>query len=605
MRISQKIQQSTKEGKVWWSFEYFPPRTAQGLQNLLDRIERMRVLGPEFIDITWNAGGRTSDLTAEIVKTCQSTIGIETCMHLTCTNMPLEKVDIALREAKLSGCRNILALRGDPPAGKDDWEAVEGGFEHGVDLVRYIRKEYGDYFDIAVAGYPQTQALPPDERAQEMTWLKEKVDAGANFIFTQMFYDVDMFIDWVHEVRAAGITAPVVPGIMPIQTWNGFLRAATAIAKTIIPQSYLDALEPYKNNDEKVREIGTKLVADMCRKILAAPIGIQGLHFYTMNLERGSRLLLEELNLVPRIETLKPLPWRQSLTPARRSETIRPIFWANRTKSYLSRTENWDEYPNGRFGDSRSPAYGELDGYGVSLKQTREDAIKLWGRPSTFKEVMSLFQKFCLSQLSALPWSDQPVLSETSVIAEQLARINGLGFLTINSQPAVNGIRSDDKTFGWGPSNGYVYQKAYLEFFASPELLDALIPYIEGDPGITYYVINRRGDLRTNTTSDGPNAVTWGVFPGKEVIQPTIVEAISFMAWKDEAYELGYQWAKVYEAGSPSRKLISETMDNALLVNIVHNDFHDSDKIFVPFFKLEEELSGKAVTAPAQNGHAN
>ncbi|KAH9992975.1 methylenetetrahydrofolate reduct [Russula compacta] len=610
MKISQKIQQSTKEGKIWWSFEYFPPRTAQGLQNLLDRIERMRALGPEFIDITWNAGGRTSDLTAEIVKTCQSAIGLETCMHLTCTNMPSEKVDIALREAKLSGCRNILALRGDPPAGKDDWEAVEGGFEHGVDLVRYIRKEYGDYFDIAVAGYPQTHMLPPEERAQEMIYLKEKVDAGANFIFTQMFYDADMFIDWVHAIRAAGITVPVVPGIMPIQTWNGFLRAATAIAKTIIPQAYLDALEPYKNNDEKVRDIGTKLVADMCRKILAAPIGIQGLHFYTMNLERGSRMLLEEMNLVPRVETLKPLPWRQSLTPARRSETIRPIFWANRTKSYLSRTENWDEYPNGRFGDSRSPAYGELDGYGVSLKQTKEDALKFWGHPTTFKEVTDLFQKFCLNQLSALPWSDQPVLSETSIIAGQLARINALGFLTINSQPAVNGARSNDKTFGWGPSNGYVYQKAYLEFFASPELLDALIPHIERDPGITYYVINKRGDLRTNTTSEGPNAVTWGVFPGKEVIQPTIVEAISFMAWKDEAYELGYQWAKIYESGSPSRKLIYGIMDNALLVNIVHNDFHRSDNIFEPFFKLEEELSTQATSVPnghavITNGHAN
>lgn len=239
----------------------------------------------------------------------------------------------------------------------------------------------------------------------------------------------------------------------------------------------------------------------------------------------------------------------------------------------------------------------------------------------TFKDITDLFQKFCLSQLSALPWSDQPVLSETSIISGQLARVNALGFLTINSQPAVNGIRSDDKMFGWGPSNGYVYQKAYMEFFASPKLLDALITHIERDPGIIYYVINKRGDLRTNSTSDGPNAVTWGVFPGKEVVQPTIVEAISFMAWKvlqfhtsapgirsltialqDEAYELGYQWAKVYEAGSPSRKLISDLMDNALLVNIVHNDFHDQNKIYEPFFKLEEELSAKA--AATSNGHA-
>jgi methylenetetrahydrofolate reductase (NADPH) len=476
---------------------------------------------------------------------------------------------ISSQEAKLSGCRNILALRGDPPAGKDDWEAVEGGFEHGVDLVRYIRKEYGDYFDIAVAGYPQTHTLPPEERDQEMTWLKEKVDAGVNFIFTQMFYDADSFIDWVHAVRAAGITVPVVPGIMPIQTFNGFLRAATAIAKTIIPQSYLDALEPYKNNDEKVREIGTRLVADMCRKILAAPIGIQGLHFYTMNLERGTRLLLEELNLVPRVETIKPLPWRQvrysphslllfdliyicSLSRLRGGPKIFAQSFGRIGISLTSHvqktgtnilmvvlgtravplTENWmatASHSNRRYlPHARRGASNHLT---ISALQ-KEDAVKLWGHPTTFKEITDLFRKFCLSQLSALPWSDQPVLTETSVISEQLARINALGFLTINSQPAVNGLRSDDKMFGWGPSNGYVYQKAYLEFFASPELLDSLITHIERDPGTIYYVINKRGDLRTNTTSDGPNAVTWGVFPGKEVVQPTIVEAISFMAWK-------------------------------------------------------------------------
>lgn len=215
-----------------------------------------------------------------------------------------------MQDAKQSGCRNVLALRGDPPMGQDEWEAVEGGFVHGIDLVKHIRRDYGDYFDIAVAGFPQHQLLPPDERDLEMKYLKEKIDAGVNFIFTQMFYDVDVFIDWVKAVRAAGITIPIVPGVAPIQTWNGFQRA-TSLAKTIIPQSFLDALEPFKNNDEKVREIGTKLVAAMCRTILDADIGIRGLHFYTMNLEKGTKMLLEELNLVPRIETIKPLPWRQ------------------------------------------------------------------------------------------------------------------------------------------------------------------------------------------------------------------------------------------------------------------------------------------------------
>ncbi|EIW58177.1 methylenetetrahydrofolate reduct [Trametes versicolor FP-101664 SS1] len=608
MKISHKIEQAAKEDRVWWSFEYFPPRTAQGLQNLLDRIERMRALGPEFIDITWNAGGRTSELTSELVKTCQKLIGMETCMHLTCTGMPKEKVDVALREAKQHGCRNVLALRGDPPVGKE-WEAVEGGFRYGVDLVHHIRKEYGDYFDIAVAGYPQTQRLPPDEREREMGYLKAKIDAGANFIFTQMFYDVDMFIEWVQAARAAGITVPIVPGIMPVQTWNGFQKA-TFLAKITVPQAFLDELEPHKNNDEKVREIGTRLVADLCRRILAADIGIKGLHFYTMNLEKGCRLLLEELNLVPRVEVIKPLPWRQSLTPNRRTENIRPIFWANRTRSYLSRTENWDEYPNGRFGDSRSPAYGELDGYGIWIKQTTEDALRLWDTPTSVEEIRKLFSRFCVGDLAALPWSDSTPSSETSVIAQQLAKLNELGFLTINSQPAVDGAKSNDRIHGWGPANGYVYQKAYLEFFVSPELLDMLIPHIERDINITYYVINNRGDLRTNTHSDGPNAVTWGVFPGKEIVQPTIVEAISFMAWKDEAYELGRQWAKLYEPESPTSKLIDNIMDTYCLVNVVHNDYKKPEAIFEPFFKAGAEYAAKyGSTSPpttnGANGHAN
>ncbi|EJF64401.1 methylenetetrahydrofolate reduct [Dichomitus squalens LYAD-421 SS1] len=604
MKISHKIEQAAKEDRIWWSFEYFPPRTAQGLQNLLDRIERMRALGPEFVDITWNAGGRSSELTSELVKTCQKLIGIETCMHLTCTGMPKEKVDTALREAKQHGCRNVLALRGDPPVGKE-WEAVEGGFSYGVDLVRYIRAEYDDYFDVAVAGYPQTQTLPPAEAAREMQYLKDKVDAGANFIFTQMFYDINMFVAWVKAARAAGITVPIVPGIMPIQTWNGFQKA-TQLAKITVPQFFLDELEPHKNNDEKVRELGTKLVAKMCRQILAADIGIKGLHFYTMNLEKGCRLLLEELNLVPRVEVVKPLPWRQSLTPNRRTENIRPIFWANRTRSYLSRTENWDEYPNGRFGDSRSPAYGELDGYGIWIKQSKEDALKLWDTPTTVEQIRALFTKFCLGQLSALPWSDTAPSSETTIIAQQLAKLNELGFLTINSQPAVDGARSDDRVHGWGPANGYVYQKAYLEFFVPPELLELLIPHIERDINITYYVINARGDLRTNTHSEGPNAVTWGVFPGKEIVQPTIVEAISFMAWKDEAYELGRQWAQFYEPDSSSRQLIDEMMSTYYLVNVVHNDYKKPDAIFEPFFKAGAEYAAKhTATNGTANGTAN
>jgi methylenetetrahydrofolate reductase (NADPH) len=146
-------------------------------------------------------------------------------------------------------------------------------------------------------------------KEEEMRYLKEKIDAGANFIFTQMFYDVDVFIGWVKELRAAGITVPVIPGLMPIQSWAQFKRVTT-FHKTIVPQYFLDKLEPIQADDQAVREAGTKLVADMCRKILNSDLGIRILHFYTMNLERGTKMILDELNLNPSRDITNPLPWK-------------------------------------------------------------------------------------------------------------------------------------------------------------------------------------------------------------------------------------------------------------------------------------------------------
>lgn len=274
------------------------------------------------------------------------------------------------------------------------------------------------------------------------------------------------------------------------------------------------------------------------------------------------------------------LPWRQSLARKRREESVRPIFWKNNPKSYVSRTMEWDEFPNGRWGNVRSPAFGALDGYVSTLKVSNEQAIKLWGRPETLLDLENLFISYCRGEISMLPWSEGSVSRETESIKEQLVRVNKLGFLTTNSQPAVDGASSSDPVHGWGPKNGYVYQKSYLEFFVSNELLDSLLSLLESDPCISFYAINEQGDLRTNSQNDGPNAVTWGVYPGKEIIQPTIVEAASFVAWKDEAYELGRDWAKCYPQGSPSRELIESIMGSWYLVNIVHNDYHLPNAIF-------------------------
>ncbi|KAL1885665.1 methylenetetrahydrofolate reductase (NAD(P)H) met13 [Paecilomyces lecythidis] len=593
MHIKDKLAEEKASGRPGISFEFFPPKTAQGVQNLYDRMDRMHSWGPAFVDITWGAGGRLSDLTCEMVNVTQSIYGLETCMHLTCTDMPREKIDAALQAAYKAGCTNILALRGDPPREKETWEAADGGFRYAKDLVKYIRDKYGNHFDIGVGGYPEGC---DDNRDVDLLidHLKEKVDAGSTFIITQMFYDVDNFINWVEKCRAKGITVPIIPGIMPIQTYAAFIRRSNW-TKSRIPPEWMEALEPVKNDDAIVREIGTKLVADMCRKLIAS--GIYHLHFYTMNLAQATRMILEELKLTPSEETPlhKPLPWRQSLGLRRRGEDVRPIFWRNRNSSYVVRTQEWDEYPNGRWTDSRSPAFGELDTYGIGLKGTNDQNIKLWGEPKSLKDVSDTFIRYIEGNLDRLPWSEAPITAEADAIKSDLIDLNKRGFLTINSQPAVNGAKSSHPVYGWGPKNGYVYQKAYLELLVPPELIDEVIGRIEKNEDLTYYCISKKGELRSNT-SDSPNAVTWGIFASKEVIQPTIVETISFLAWKDEAYRLGDDWAKCHQPSSPSRKLIQNIMDNWYIVNIVNNDFHKTHDIFDIFKGLSVKNIESEVT---------
>ncbi|MCJ1358855.1 MAG: hypothetical protein MMC33_008855 [Icmadophila ericetorum] len=605
MHIRDKLAEAEKTGKPMFSFEFFPPKTAQGVQNLYDRMDRMHDLGPSFIDITWGAGGRSASLTCEMVNVAQSQYGLETCMHLTCTDMPKQKVDNALADAYKAGCTNILALRGDPPREKEKWVAVEGGFRYAKDLVEYIKEHYGNHFDIGVAGYPEgcDDEVDPDTL---MEHLYEKVEAGGTFIVTQMFYDVDKFLDWVGKVRARGIKVPIVPGIMPIQTHAAFLRRANW-SHCHIPEKWMKALEPIKNDDAAVREVGKELVAELCRKIIDA--GILHLHFYTMNLAQATKMVLEELGLTSTngTPTNKPLPWRQSLGLKRREEDVRPIFWKNRNKSYVVRTQDWDEFPNGRWGDARSPAFGELDAYGLGLKGTNEQNIKRWGEPRSIRDVASVFIRFLTNEVTSLPWSESPITNESDEIKDELIDLNRRGFLTINSQPAVNGVKSSHPVHGWGPHGGYVYQKAYLELLASPTLITELLDRMENSEDITYYAINKDGDLRTNAPSTGPNAVTWGVFPGKEIVQPTIVEQISFLAWKDEAFRLGLDWANCHDQRSPSRQLLTDIMNTWYLVNIVNNDFHESHGIYPLFKDLEVPKLEKAVeplTQPLTNGHA-
>ncbi|KAG6489544.1 hypothetical protein ZIOFF_050818 [Zingiber officinale] len=399
MKVIDKIRGAANgDGRTVFSFEFFPPKTEEGVENLFDRMDRMVAHNPSFCDITWGAGGSTADLTLDISNRMQNmkvmypvyidllnsdidlesalpdrwivlneVICVETMMHLTCTNMPVEKIDHALDTIKSNGIQNVLALRGDPPHGQDKFVQVAGGFACALDLVQHIRAKYGDYFGITVAGYPEAHPdMIQDGIATEeaynsdLTYLKRKVDAGADLIITQLFYDTDIFLKFVNDCRQIGITCPIVPGIMPINNYKGFLRM-TGFCKTKIPDKITNALEPIKDNEEAVRAYGIHLGTEMCKKILAN--GINTLHLYTLNMEKSALAIIMNLGLIEESKVLRSLPWRRPTNVFRVQEDVRPIFWANRPKSYISRTIGWDQYPHGRWGDSNNPSYGALTDY--------------------------------------------------------------------------------------------------------------------------------------------------------------------------------------------------------------------------------------------------
>lgn len=350
--------------------------------------------------------------------------------------------------------------------------------------------------------------------------LKAKVDAGADFVVSQLCFDASRMREFLGDCRRVGITCPVIPGIMPIQvrsacparlprrvpvtpaapcwvdqTYASFERVASYCG-TAVPEHVWEALRPIRSDDAAVKAYGVELAASLARNVLEA--GAPGLHFYTLNLERSVTRILGAVGLVR--EPSRSLPWRPSAHAKRQSEDVRPIFWANRPESYLSRTASWDEFPNGRWGDARSPAYGEPEHHLLGDAMGRpEERRAIWGEAlAGEQDVCEVFARYVTGQIPRLPWCATQLASETTVIQDTLARMNRHGFLTINSQPRVAGARSDDATFGWGGPGGLVYQKAYVEFFCSPETLRTLMHTTAEHPSIVYHASDANGNTYTN-----------------------------------------------------------------------------------------------------------
>jgi methylenetetrahydrofolate reductase (NADPH) len=622
----------------FYSFEFFPPKTEPGLDNLLTRIDRMaQRLDPLFISVTWS-GPSAAARSLAVASHAQKYLGVHVMLHISMVGGTREQFAQVLEQTRASGIRNILALRGDPPRGQREsggpngaTAAAAGGPPRAIDLVRLIRQLHGDYFGIAVAGHPEGHPASTS-RHDEIIHLREKVQAGADFIVTQLFYDAQLFLDFCRTCRAAGIDCPILPGIMPIQSFTSFQRM-TDYCQTAVPDHVWKRLEPVKGDDETVKQIGCEIAASMCRTILHATtlpgndLGIlDGVHFYTLNLERSVTNVLcimgavsfpqpdqqgpalsyapppplpsqdddkstvaatarsstnsEEFSQAVRPTAGRALPWRPSAMEKRsKNEQVRPINWANRPKSYVLRTEDWDEFPNGRWGDATSPAFGELSDlghfYAFSLGSEDDQRAMLGESPATANDVYEVFARYVEGKIPYIPWCETPLQPESFLIQAQLSRLNRAGFLTINSQPAVNGVLSAHKTFGWGGSGGLIYQKAYCECFCSPENMRKLVDMTRNRPSVNLYAVNVSGDQVTQGTEpDGVTALTWGVFPNREILQPTIFDPSAFLVWAEEAFALWTtMWLNLYDFESGSYALIENMRDTFYLCAVVDNDF--------------------------------
>jgi len=274
-----------------FSFEFFPPKTDVGLATLEKTIHDLADLAPGYVSVTYGAGGSTRDRTIDLVSRIQKDHGITAMAHLTCAGAGRDEIASVVDRLVAAGIENIIALRGDPPAGAERFETPPDGFAHASDLTAFLRARYGARLCLAGAGSPEGH-IECRDLARDMENLVIKVRAGVDFIITQLFFDNRAYFDFVKRARAAGITVPIVPGIMPITTVAGIERMAKMSGPSI-PPALRAELDRRRDDVEAVKALGVAQATAQCVDLLHG--GAPGIHFYTLNQSPATRMILTAL----------------------------------------------------------------------------------------------------------------------------------------------------------------------------------------------------------------------------------------------------------------------------------------------------------------------
>ena len=295
MRIDERI---ASDAEPSFSFEFFPPRTDVGERNLGRALAELSRLSPTFVSVTYGAGGSSTEKrkTIDIVKHLRRDYDMEAMAHFTCVGATVGELREMLDTMRDAGVENVLALRGDPPAGETEWTATEGGLSYSRELIELIRDEYD--FSIGAACFPEVHIHAADAES-DLRYMKEKVDAGARFLITQLFFDNQHYYDFVARAREIGVEVPIIPGIMPI-TDAGQIKRITEMCGAQIPGALLRELELRGDQPRSVTDLGVAYATLQCADLLAS--GAPGIHFYTLNRSPATRAILSALRLMA--------PWR-------------------------------------------------------------------------------------------------------------------------------------------------------------------------------------------------------------------------------------------------------------------------------------------------------